>query len=98
MTATSPSPVTPVPAATADWVDPAAMLRDPHGTSARRRERAPVVRVRAITRYLPPTFRACRAVEPDQEPSSPAAPGSGATMARPLGAPPMLRKDDPDHA
>jgi cytochrome P450 len=98
MTTTSPAPATPVPAATADWVDPAAMLRDPHGTYDRLRELGPVVRVPAMNRYLATTFRACRAVEADQETYSAAVTGSGATMARALGAPPMLRKDDPDHA
>jgi|tagenome__1003787_1003787.scaffolds.fasta_scaffold20929375_2 cytochrome P450 len=98
MTTTSPAPASPVPAATADWVDPAAMLRDPHETYDRLRELGPVVWVPAMNRYLATTFRACRAIEADQETYSAAVTGSGATMARALGAPPMLRKDDPDHA
>ncbi|WP_027943950.1 cytochrome P450 [Amycolatopsis taiwanensis] len=93
MTTTSPSP-----AATADWVDPAAMLRDPHETYDRLRELGPVVWVPALNRYLATTFEACRAIEADQETYSASVTGSGATMARALGAQPMLRKDDPEHA
>src|SRR3954452_12709228 len=98
MTTTSPAPASPVPAATADWVDPAAMLRDPHETYDRLRELGPVVWVPVVNRYLATTFQACRAIEADQQTSSASVSGIGATMARALGAPPMLRKDDPDHA
>jgi cytochrome P450 len=98
MTTTSPAPATPVPAATADRVDPAAMLRDPHETYERLRNLGPVVCVPAMNRYLVTGFEACRAVEADQATYSAGVTGSGATMARALGAPPMLRKDGPAHA
>jgi cytochrome P450 len=93
MTTTSP-----VPPATADWVDPAAMLHDPHETYERLRALGPVVWVPALNRYLVTTSAACRAVEADQVTYSANVSGSGATMIRALGGQPMLRKDDPDHA
>lgn len=86
------------PAATANWVDPAAMLRDPHEAYDRLREQGPVLWVPAMNRYLATTFEACRLIEADQETYSARVTGSGATMARALGSQPMLRKDDPDHA
>src|SRR3954447_8770571 len=95
MTTTSPAPN---PAATADWVDPATMLRDPFDTYDRLRELGPVVRVPVMNRYLATTFEACRLIEADQETFSAGVTRSGATMARPRGPQPMLRKDDPDHA
>jgi cytochrome P450 len=98
MTTTSSMTSTPAVPPTADWVDPAAMLRDPHETYDRLRELGPVVRVPAMSRYLVTTTEACRAVEADQETFSASVRGSGATMVRALGAPPMLRRDDPDHA
>lgn len=98
MTTTSSGPATPTPATTADWVDPAAMLRDPHETYDRLRELGPVVWVPVMNRYLAVSFEACRAIEADQETYSASIRGNGAVMARALGAEPMLRKDDPDHA
>jgi cytochrome P450 len=95
MTTTSPAPN---PAATADWVDPATMLRDPFDTYDRLRALGPVVRVPVMNRYLATSFEACRLIEADQDTYSASVTGSGATMARALGAQPMLRKDDPDHA
>ena len=95
MSTTFPAPI---PAATADWVDPATMLRDPYNTYDRLRDLGPVVRVPVMNRYLATGFEACRLIEADQETFSAGVTGSGATMARALGAPPMLRKDDPDHA
>ncbi|MFC5140979.1 cytochrome P450 [Actinomycetospora rhizophila] len=83
--------------ATADWVDVAAMLRDPYETYARLRAQGPVVRVPALGRHLVTGFAACRAVEADQATYSADVSGSGATMARALGAKPMLRQDDPRH-
>jgi cytochrome P450 len=96
------TPATPVPttssAPSAEWVDPAAMLRDPHDTYARLRELGPVVQVPVMGRYLVTSFEACRAIEGDQQTYSANVSGSGATMARALGGRPMLRKDDPEHA
>lgn len=86
------------PAPTAEGVDPAAMLRDPYETYDRLRELGPVVWVPALNRYLVTSFAACRAIEADQDTYSAGVSGSGATMARALGATPMLRKDGPDHA
>src|SRR3954463_517840 len=95
MTTTSPAPN---PAATADWVDPATMLRDPFDTYDRLRALGPVVRVPVMNRYLATSFEACRLIEADQETFSASVTGSGATMARALGGTPMLRRDDPHHA
>ncbi|MHC1558605.1 cytochrome P450 [Actinomycetospora sp. C-140] len=85
-------------APTADWVDPPAMLRDPYETYARLRALGPVVLVPAMGRHLVTGSAACRAVEADQATYSADVSGGGATMARALGAKPMLRKDDPEHA
>jgi cytochrome P450 len=74
------------------------MLRDPYDTYERLRALGPVVRVPVMNRYLATGFEACRLIEADQETYSAGVTGSGATMARALGARPMLRKDDPDHA
>jgi cytochrome P450 len=79
-------------------VDVADMLRDPYPTYARLREHGPVVWAPAVGRHLVVGFDACRAVENDQETYSAHVTGGGATMARALGATPMLRKDDPAHA
>jgi cytochrome P450 len=87
-----------VTAPTAHGVDPAAMLRDPYPTYARLRAKGPVVWVPVMQRYLVTGAAACRAVEADQVTFSADVGGSGATMARALGAKPMLRKDDPEHA
>ena len=85
-------------APTAGWVDPDEMLADPYPTYRRLRELGPVVWVPAMNRYLVVGFEACCAVEADQETFSAAVRGSGATMARALGAIPMLRKDGSHHA
>jgi cytochrome P450 len=92
------STTSPVPPAAADWVDPAVMLRDPHETYDRLRALGPVAWVPVLNRYLATSFAACRAIEADQDTYSANVSGSGATMIRALGAQPMLRKDDPDHA
>ncbi|PXY23450.1 cytochrome [Prauserella coralliicola] len=85
-------------APTADWVDPAAMMVDPYPTYRRLLDEAPVAWVPSLRRYLVTSSAACRAVEEDQETFSAGVSGGGATMARALGATPMLRKDDPEHA
>lgn len=90
--------VKPVKATTAEWVEPAQMLADPYDTYTRLRGQGPVVWVPAMNRYLATSFKACHAIEADQETYSASVSGSGATMARALGSVPMLRKDDPDHA
>lgn len=85
-----------VPAPVADWVDPAEMMADPYPTYARLRSEAPVAWVPALNKYLVTSYADCHLVESDQEIFS--ANVSGATMTRALGARPMLRKDDPEHA
>jgi len=95
---TSDHPTAPVSAATADWVDPAVMLSDPYATYDALRDTGPVVWVPAVNRYLATSFEACRAVEADQSTYSASVSGGAALMARALGSPPMLRKDDPEHA
>lgn len=94
----SPSTTAAAPAPVADWVDVAAMQHDPYETYDRLRETGPIVRVPAMNRYLATTFEGCRAIEADQVTFSASVGGAGATMARALGATPMLRKDDPGHA
>ncbi|MQA34426.1 cytochrome P450 [Modestobacter roseus] len=88
----------PIDAPTADWVDPTVLARDPYDTYTRLRELGPVVRVPAVGKYLVTSFAGCRDVEADQETYSASVTGGSATLARALGAQPMLRKDDPDHA
>ncbi|OMQ15891.1 cytochrome [Modestobacter sp. VKM Ac-2676] len=88
----------PIEAPTAEWVDPAVMVRDPYDTYERLRELGPVVWVPAVGKYLVTSFAGCRDVEADQETYSASVTGGSATLARALGATPMLRKDDPEHA
>jgi cytochrome P450 len=80
----------------ADWVDPAMMMSDPYPTYERLRQESPVAWVPAIKKFLVTNYAECHEVEMDQEIFS--ANVSGAAMNRALGAQPMLRKDDPDHA
>ncbi|KOX12671.1 cytochrome P450 [Nocardiopsis sp. NRRL B-16309] len=98
MTTTDSPTAQPQSAAVADWVDPETMLRDPYPTYRRLREQGPVVWVPVMDRYLVTSFTGCWAIEADQLTYSASVGGSGATMARALGAQPMLRKDDPEHA
>ncbi|MBY4214130.1 cytochrome P450 [Rhodococcus fascians] len=83
---------------TANWVEPDSMLEDPYPTYRRLVDSTPVAWVPSIGRYLVTSAAACRAVEEDQDTFSANVSGSAATLARALGAPPMLRKDDPEHA
>jgi len=80
----------------ADWVDPARLTADPYPSYERLRAQAPVVWVPVVNKYLVTTYTECHQVEMDQELFT--ANVSGATMTRALGARPMLRKDDPEHA
>jgi cytochrome P450 len=79
-----------------EWIDPAQLVADPYPAYERLRAEAPVTWVPVINRYLVTTYSACHQVEVDQEIFS--ANVRGATMTRALGARPMLRKDDPEHA
>lgn len=80
----------------ADWVDPKQMMADPYPTYERLRAESPVAWVPALNKYLVTSYAGCHEVEMDQEIFS--ANVSGATMNRAIGAQPMLRKDDPEHA
>jgi cytochrome P450 len=81
-----------------DWVEPTEMLHDPYPTYRRLRREAPVAWVPSMNRYLVTSFQACRTIEEDQDTFSANVTGGAALMARALGARPMLRKDDPEHA
>jgi cytochrome P450 len=103
MTTTAGAPSDPltdesVAAVTVDWLSAQALLDDPYGSYAALRNQGPVVWVPSVNRYLATSFAACVAIEADQETFSATIGGTGATMARALGAPPMLRKDDPQHS
>lgn len=84
---------------TADWVDPVAMVTDPYPTYRRLLDESPVAWVPALNQYLVTSHQACRAIDADQETfSADITTGATAQMARAVGAPPMVNKDDPDHA
>lgn len=89
------------PAATqapvADWLDPRAMAVDPYPTYDRLRAAGPVVYAPAIGRYLITQYEAVREAEQHPEIFSSYS-ETNLTMVRALGARPMLRKDDPEHA
>lgn len=80
----------------ADWVDVSSLPVDPYPTYARLRAESPVAWVPALNRVLVTDYETCHAVE--QNPQQFSADVTGALMNRALGAQPMLRKDDPDHA
>lgn len=79
-----------------DWFDQGRMLRDPYPDYQRMRRLGPVVRVPAIRRYL--LTRHAAVAEAEYHPELFTAHQSRPIMVRALGARPMLRKDDPDHA
>lgn len=81
----------------ADWLDPAAMSADPYPTYDRLRELGPVVYAPALGRYLVTTHEAVSSAEHEPEIFSSQS-NTNLTMLRALGARPMLRKDDPEHA
>ncbi|WP_394163025.1 cytochrome P450 [Galactobacter valiniphilus] len=80
----------------ADWIDPAELVADPYASYARLRAESPVAWVPELGKALVTSFAGCHEVEQDQEIFS--ANVAGSTQTRALGAQPMLRKDDPDHA
>jgi cytochrome P450 len=82
----------------AEWVEPAEMLADPYPTYRRLLDESPMAWVPALNRYLATSAAACRAIEEDQRTYTANVSGGSALMARALGARPMLRKDDPEHA
>lgn len=77
-------------------VDPAELSRDPYPTYERLRAIGPVVNAPAIGRHLVTTHAAVIEAEQDQVAYSVEV--TGALMSRALGATPMLRKSDPQHA
>lgn len=85
-----------LPAPVVDDLDFQAMSRDPYPTYDRLRTEAPVAWVPQLNKYLVTSYSACQAIEQDQQVFS--ANVSSATMTRAIGAQPMLRKDDPEHA
>lgn len=93
----SAPPSAPAPP-TIDWVDPIELSADPYPTYVRLLEEAPVAWVPSVRRYLVTGYAECHVIESDQDTYTADVGGSGATMKRALGARPMLRKDDPDHA
>lgn len=80
----------------ADWVDVATLARDPYPTYRRLRAEAPVAWVPELNKVLVTSHTGCHTVEQDQTLFT--ANVSAATMNRAIGAQPMLRKDDPEHA
>lgn len=94
--APGPDATSAAPYPVADWVDPALMMLDPYPTYERLRQESPVAWIPSIKKFLVTNYEGCHTVEMDQEIFS--ANVSGAAMNRALGAQPMLRKDDPDHA
>ena len=80
-----------------DWPDPREIARDPYSVYTRLRELGPVVFAPRIDRYLLTTHAAVTTAEQQPELFSSHS-ETNLTMTRALGARPMLRKDDPDHA
>ena len=80
----------------ADWLDVESLAADPYASYARLREESPVAWVPKLQKFLVTSYSGCHDIEQDQEIFS--ANVSGATMTRAIGAQPMLRKDDPEHA
>lgn len=80
----------------ADWLDVGSLAADPYAAYARLREESPVAWIPKLNKFLVTSFAGCHDVEQDQEIFSSNV--SGSTMTRAIGAQPMLRKDDPEHA
>ena len=80
----------------ADWLDAGDLVADPYAAYSRLREESPVAWVPQLQKFLVTSYSGCHAIEQDQETFS--ANVSGSTMNRAIGAQPMLRKDDPEHA
>lgn len=94
MTATTDIAGSPLPVA--DWVDPRALRADPYPIYARLRAEAPVAWVPAVRKVLVTSFAGCLFGE--QHPEIFSSHIEKAAMIRAMGARPMIRKDDPDHA
>ncbi len=90
----SPGGVSEAPVA--HWLDVEGLAADPYAAYARLRAESPVAWVPKLNKFLVTSYGGCHGIEQDQETFS--ANVSGSTMNRAIGAQPMLRKDDPEHA
>lgn len=81
----------------ADWFDPVAAMADPYPQYERLRKLGPVVYAPAVGRVFVTTHAAVSDAEHRAETFSSYS-ETNLTMVRALGARPMLRKDDPEHA
>lgn len=81
----------------ADWFDPRQAMKDPYPQYRQLRELGPVVFAPAIDRALVTTHAAVTEAEHHPEIFSSYS-ETNLTMMRAIGARPMLRKDDPEHA
>lgn len=80
----------------ADWLDVESLAADPYAVYERLREESPIAWVPKLQKFLVTSYSGCHGIEQDQKIFS--ANVSGSTMNRAIGAQPMLRKDDPEHA
>ncbi len=94
MTATTHIAGSPLPVA--DWVDPRSLRADPYPIYATLRAEAPVAWVPSVRKVLVTSFSGCLFGE--QHPEIFSSHIKKAAMIRAMGARPMIRKDDPDHA
>ncbi|WP_022869594.1 cytochrome P450 [Yaniella halotolerans] len=81
----------------AQWFDPQEAMVDPYPQYERLREVGPVVYAPAVARVLVTTHEAVKEAEHHPEIFSSYS-ETNLTMMRAIGARPMLRKDDPEHA
>src|SRR5699024_8726736 len=81
----------------ADWFDPIEAMRDPYPQYEKLRALGPVVHAPAVGRVFITTNSAVSDAEHTPEVFSSYS-ETNLTMMRALGARPMLRKDDPEHA
>ena len=81
----------------ADWFDPIEAMRDPYPQYERLRALGPVVYTPAVGRVFITTNAAVSEAEHNPEVFSSYS-ETNLTMMRAIGARPMLRKDDPEHA
>ncbi|WP_262107427.1 cytochrome P450 [Arthrobacter sp. Marseille-P9274] len=94
MTVSASSVTSTVP--TVDWLDPAALDRDPYPSYKRLREEAPVAWWPAVQKVLISSSTGCTFAENHPEVFSSNV--AQAAMVRALGGRPLIRKDDPEHA
>lgn len=80
----------------AEWVDPRELRADPYPSYARLRAESPVAWVPSVRKVLLTSFSGCLFGE--QHPEIFSSHIEKAAMIRAMGARPMIRKDDPEHA